>query len=81
MIIEGLLSLVYTFSQFVLNLIPNIDLSLPADIVGGFINIIYGLAYIFPLGDFVIILSIYIVVKNFHIVYNIIRAIRSFLPF
>lgn len=81
MVIEGLLSLIYSFSKFIVDKIPNIDLSLPSDIVGGFINIIHGLGYIFPLGDFIIILSIYIIVTNFHVIYNIIRVIRSFLPF
>lgn len=81
MITEALLNLIYYGYSFFMNRIPDIDLTIPADIVGGFINIITGIGYIFPLGDFLIILTIFILITNFRIIYNTIRTIRSFLPF
>ena len=81
MITEALLNLIYSGYSFFMNRIPDIDLTIPADIVGGFINIVTGIGYIFPLGDFLIILTIFILITNFRIIYNTIRSIRSFLPF
>ena len=81
MITEAILELVFRFYKFIVDRIPSFDITLPVDIVGGLINIINGIAYIFPLGDFIVILGIYILIVNFHIIYNLLRSIRSFLPF
>lgn len=81
MITEALLNLIYSGYSFFMNRIPDVDLSLPTDLVSGFINIITGIGYIFPLGDFLIILTIFILITNFRIIYNTVRTIRSFLPF
>jgi len=80
-ITEAILELVFQFYKFIVDKIPSFDITLPVDIVGGLINIINGISYIFPLGDFLVILGIYILIVNFHIIYNLMRSIRSFLPF
>lgn len=81
MIIEQILNLIYNALSATASVIPTIDFDLPLDIISGFTQIIYGLAYFFPLGDFLIIMGLYIMLINFRVVYNIARTIRSFLPF
>lgn len=81
MIIEALLNLIYSGYSFFMNRIPDVDLSIPAELAGGLINIITGIGYIFPIGDFLIIFTIYILITNFNIALNLVKFIRSLLPF
>lgn len=81
MILEGLISLVVGALKGVLLLLPRIDPSIPADIAADFMQWIYGIAYVFPLADFFVMLGIWFVVTNFHVIWKLIQRLWDALPF
>ena len=81
MILEGLISLVVGALKGVLLLLPQIDPSIPADIAADFMQWIYGIAYVFPLADFFVMLGIWFVVTNFHVIWKLIQRLWDALPF
>lgn len=81
MILEGLISLIVGTLKGVLSLLPQIDAEIPADIVTTFMQWIYGIGYILPVSDFFIMLGIWFVVTNFHLIWKIIQRLWDALPF
>ena len=81
MILEGLISLIVGALKGVLSLLPKIDAGIPADIVTPFMQRIYGIVYILPIGDFFIMLGIWFAVTNFHLIWKIIQRLWDALPF
>jgi len=80
-ILEGLISLIVGALKGVLSLLPQINAGIPADIVTTFMNWIYGIGYILPIGDFFIMLGIWFAVTNFHLIWKIIQRLWDALPF
>lgn len=81
MILEGLISLIVGTLKGVLSLLPQIDAEIPVDIVTTFKQWIYGIGYILPVSDFFIMLGIWFVVANFHIIWKLIQRLWDALPF
>lgn len=81
MILEGLISLIVGALKGVLSLLPQIDAGIPAGIVTTFMQWIYGIGYILPVGDFFIMLGIWFAVTNFHLIWKIIQRLWDALPF
>lgn len=81
MIIEGLISLIVGALKGILSLLPKIDPSIPADIATDFMQWIYGISYVFPVEDFFVMLGIWFVVTNFHIIWKLIQRMWDALPF
>lgn len=81
MILEGIITLIVGAFEGVLSLLPQIDAGIPADIVTTFMQFIYGIGYILPVSDFFIMLGIWFVVTNFHLIWRIIQRLWDALPF
>lgn len=81
MILEVLISLIVGTLKGVLSLLPQIDAEIPDDIVTTFMQWIYGIGYILPVSDFFIMLGIWFVVTNFHLIWKIIQRLWDALPF
>ncbi len=81
MILEGLISLIVGALKGILSLLPQIDAGIPADIATTFMQWIYGIGYIFPVTDFLIMLGIWFAVTNFHVIWKLIQRLWDALPF
>jgi hypothetical protein len=80
-ILEGLISLIVGALKGILSLLPQIDAGIPADIATGFMQLIYGIGYVFPVIDFLIMLGIWFAVTNFHVIWKLIQRLWDALPF
>ena len=81
MIIEGLISLIIGALKGIISLLPKIDASIPPDIATAFTQWIYGVGYVFPVTDFFVMLGIWFLVTNFHIIWKLIQRLWDALPF
>lgn len=81
MILEGLISMIVGALKGILSLLPQIDANIPADIATDFMQWIYGIGYVFPVTDFLVMLGIWFVVTNFHVIWKIIQRLWDALPF
>lgn len=81
MILEGLISLIVGALKAVLSLLPQIDANVPADIATEFTQWIYGVAYVFPVADFFVMLGIWFVITNFQVIWRLIQRLWDALPF
>lgn len=80
MIIEGLISLIIGAFKGILSLLPQLNAEIPADIATTFLDLIYGISYIFPVGDFIIMMGIWFAVTNFHVIWKLIQRLWDALP-
>lgn len=81
MVLESLLTFFYNSIDGLVSILPDINFTLPLDIIQGFINTIMGISYIFPLGDIAIIFGIYFSILNFHIVWKLVQRLWDSVPF
>lgn len=81
MILEGLISLIVGALKGIITLMPQIDAEIPADIATDFMQLIYGIGYVFPINDFFIMLGIWFAVTNFHVIWKLIQRLWDALPF
>ena len=83
MIVEALLELVKFNIIWFLNMIPNVeigDLNLN-DVAEMFVDILQGIAYVFPVKDVLIIFGIWFGIYTFTIAWRVIQRIWDALPF
>lgn len=66
--------------QFVLNLFPDIDMTVPVDIASTIGEWIQASSIIFPINDVIAILTISFAITNFRILYNTFFKIWKALP-
>lgn len=81
MILEGIISLIVGALEGIFSLLPKIDAGIPPDIATDFMQWIYGIAYVLPVTDFLIMLGIWFVVTNFHVIWKLIQRLWDALPF
>jgi len=83
MIVEALLELVKFNIIWFLNMIPNVeigDLNLN-DVAEMFVDILQGIAYVFPVKDVLIMFGIWFGIYTFTIAWRVIQRIWDALPF
>ena len=83
MIVEALLELVKLNMIWFLNMIPDVEigeLNL-TDVAEKFVNILQGVAYVFPVKDVLIMLGIWFGIYTFTITWRVIQRIWDALPF
>jgi len=84
MIIEGILNGIKDVMMWLLNLLPSPEQTAGAGLGGvseTFIDIIQGVAYVFPVGDILLMLGIWFGIYTFTIAWKIIQRIWDALPF
>ena len=81
MILEGLFTLIIGAFKGILSLLPQVNAEIPADIATTFLDLIYGISYIVPVGDFFVMMGIWFAVTNFHLIWKIIQRLWDALPF
>lgn len=82
MIIEGILNVVALVIKGIIAILPDMgSFSLPSGFLEWFANLLNGATYFLPIGDFLIMLGIWLVVINFQIIWKIIQRVWDALPF
>lgn len=81
MIIEGIFNVIFGALEFVINLLPTVDISLPTGFFQWFTEIVSLSAYFLPLADFFAMMGIWFFVVNFNIIWKSIQRIWDALPF
>ena len=82
MIIEAILNLIALVIKGIIAILPDMgSLSLPTGFLEWFVNLLNGTAYFLPIGDFLIMFSIWLIVINWQIIWKVIQRIWDALPF
>lgn len=82
MIIEGLFQVIAGLFKLVINLIPSMEsIVIPTDIFNTFDYLFEMSAYFIPFQDIFLMISIWVVVVNFHFIYSVIMRLWDALPF
>lgn len=83
MILEALILLFFGLIKILLGLIPNLVLALPQEILGGiagFIELLGGITFIFPVSVFVACCSWMVALFNFEFLFSVISFIIRKVP-
>lgn len=82
MVIESLLNGIKSAIIFILDLLPDMPgASLPAGFINWFTDVFSLSAYFLPLGDFIVMLGIFLFVTNFEFFWKLIQRVWDALPF
>lgn len=82
MLVELIMDILKGLFLFIVDLIPLLDkVVLPLGFLNWFNNILYTTAFIFPVADLLIMLSIWIATRNFHVIWRVLQRIWDALPF
>lgn len=80
MITEMILNFIFLPVNALLALLPDITLSIPDGVFDGLKNIFGMLGFIFPIKGLLVILTVSISIKLFHIIWALVIRIKSFIP-
>lgn len=81
MIIEGLLTIVFNLVMILLDLIPDVSFTIPADTVSGLTDFFHIIFYVVPVSTVLAIMSISIMLHSFRLIVSLIKTIWNLLPF
>lgn len=82
MILEGIFNLFFSFINFLISLLPQFDaISIPSNMLEGFIYIFDLCNYFLPCGDMVLIFGLWLSVVNGQFIYSLIMRLWDALPF
>lgn len=80
MITEGLLGIVLSVLHAVMGIVPDIDITVPADVAASAVQYLNVAFYVLPMGTVFTICSILVLLQVFRIAVSIIKTIWSLLP-
>lgn len=80
MITEAILQVIIVPINWLLNLFPSIDLSIPDNLYGNISSIFKGLGYFFPVRLVVSLFMVSFVINNWQIGVALFNRIKSFIP-
>lgn len=80
MITESILSVFLAIPRLLVSILPAIEAQLPENIFDGVSNLLYGVAFIIPVGALLPILLVSFSVDIFRVFMAIIVRIKSFIP-
>lgn len=82
MILEGIFNLFFGFINFLISLLPQFDaISIPSNMLEGFIYIVDLCNYFLPCSDMVLIFGLWLSVVNGQFIYSLIMRLWDALPF
>lgn len=80
MITEFILDVFLFIPKLLIGILPTISLTLPADLVFSISSFTYGVAYFFPLGFAIVLITARYVLIGLKILLNIVYTVKSFIP-
>lgn len=80
MITEGILFILASIPNLLLDSMQGISLSIPNDIFEGLNSIFNCLGFLFPISGLLLILIVSFTIKSFQIIWAILLRIKSFIP-
>ena len=81
MIIEGLINLVFQSICMILDMLPDVSFSIPADIVAGVTDFFHIIFYVVPVSTVLAIVSASVLIHSFRVIVSLIKTIWNLLPF
>ena len=81
MITELILQPVQNLLIFVISLVPDLDIiTIPVGLLSWFTNVVGGISYFLPMTDLLAIFGLWLLTKNFHIIWKIIQRLWDAIP-
>ena len=80
MITESIIDMFLLLPTLIINALPSLDVSIPADLFDTITSIFYGIGYVLPLVRLAPIVVMELAISLFKIVIAIVLRVKSFIP-